>query len=455
MRKIYNYIGLSLLIVVMALVQAGCSADDFTSPNEGGIPLASEYEDAIQIDVDQTTNKVNFTFNGKGVMPVWIFDGKTYSSSFSIKEKYYRKAGDYTVDVKIANANGMSDGTITKTFHIDKTIMNGFGGFVYDSDFNMWRKATIEKPTFWYAPGWSQIADPAYTLSDGSYIVSLPEATTDTWQAQMMLLTDMSSQADKHYDFSVIFTSTKDHPHVMVKLVDSTNDEVYFFAETIKLTADEPVTFWKSDMAGLDIAKLKLVLDFGGNAAGTDVSIESIVFKDHANDDGTEIPDEEMVQEPNWVDVESADNLWYGMKFTNTFYYAPGWSQLPDPALTVSGTEYSIEFPSATTDQWQNQVTFVTNSLATISSENYDFRVTLKASNAIKGVTLKLAQEDNDDVFLFLKNADLAAGDDVIVKVINTEGVDITKGKLVFDFGGNPDNTSVVIKDIILQKHKD
>lgn len=455
MKNIFNYLKASFLTATMVLgLLSSCSPDDFASPNEAGIPLAADYAEAIQIHVDQETNWVTFSFNAKSVMPVWIIDGKSYSSVFNM-ERYYRKAGEYSVEVKIANANGISDGAITKTFTIEKTIMSGFGGFVYDSDFNLWKKATIADPTFFYAPGWAQIADPAYSFDGTTYTVSLPEATTETWQAQMLIDTDMRSDAATNYDFSAILTATQDHPNVMVKLVDSSNDEIFYFAETIKLTANEPVCFWKSDMPGLDIAKLKLVFDFGGNAAGTEVTIENIVLKDHANDDGTVIPEIPQEPEPNWSDVNSDDNLWKGAAFTNTFYYAPGWAQIADPELKIEGTVYSLEFPSATTDQWQNQVTFVTEGLATTSAENYDFRVVLHASNEVKGVTIKLAQNDNDDVFLFLERVDLTAGEDVIAKVINADGVDITQAKIVFDFGGNPANTSVQIKDIILQKHLD
>lgn len=464
MKNIYSYIRVALLIVTVTFCFASCSTEDFPSLNEAGIPLVTDYEDAIQIEVDQTTNYVTFSFNGKGVTPVWIIDGKTYSSAMSMK-KYYRKLGDYNVDVKIANANGMSDGIITKTFHIDKTIISGFGGFVYDSPFNIWKSATISAPTFWYAPAWGQIADPTYTLSDGTYTVSLPQATTDTWQAQMALGTNFGSSADKEYDFSVIFTSTKDHPHVMVKLVSSTDDAVFYFAETIALTANEPICFWnkKGPMAGIDIANLKLVLDFGGNAAATDITIESIVFKDHANDDGTVVPEPETEEpeepEHNWVDVNSTDNLWHGVNFTPWFYYAPGWSQLPDPAFTVNGREYTVVLPSASLDHWQAQVHLTADKLATTSTENYDFRVVLNASTDVNKATIKLVQVGggtvNDAIFVFTEQFDLKAGKDKVATVINAKGVNITQAKLVFDFGGNPDNTTVVIKDVILQKHRE
>ena len=59
----------------------------------------------------------------KAAYPIWIFDGTTYSTTNGLK-KIYAVAGDYTVDVKIGNANGISDGVITKTFHVDNTIMD-------------------------------------------------------------------------------------------------------------------------------------------------------------------------------------------------------------------------------------------------------------------------------------------------------------------------------------------
>lgn len=158
MKKIYKQISGALLMLTLILNITACSPESFTSPNEAGIPVVSDYEDCIRIDVNQETNYVTFSFQGqKGVMPIWIIDGKNYSSSFNMT-KYYRKAGDYSVEVKIANSNGVSDRAITRNFHIDKTIMTGFGGFDPESNFNIWRTATISEPTFWYAPGWSPIA---------------------------------------------------------------------------------------------------------------------------------------------------------------------------------------------------------------------------------------------------------------------------------------------------------
>lgn len=458
MKKIFYHLGGIVLAAAMAGSFSACSPEEFGSPKEAGIPVASDYEEAVRIEVDQETNYANFYFDSKqGVMPVWIIDGKNYSTDFTMS-KYYRKAGDYSVEVKVANSNGVSDGTLYKTFHIDKTKMTGFGGFVYDSEFNMWTKATVEAPTFYYAPGWAQIADPAYTLTDGAYVVTLPAATTDTWQSQMALVTDMSTSADKHYDFSVILTSTTDHPHVTVKLTDATDDGKFYFEGKVALTANEPLCFWKSDMEGLDIASLKLVFDFGGNAENTEITVESVVLKDHANDDGTEVPVVDDTPEPVWVDVNSDENLWKGAEYNMFFYYAPGWAQIADPGMTVDGTKYIFALPEATNERWQAQCVFETSNVSTSAADEYDFKVTITSNTDLPAVTVKLCAmgEEGDGIIIFNEeNVSITAETPTVVKAIKKAGVDIEAAKLVFDFGGNPAGTEVQVENIILQKHKD
>lgn len=461
MKKIFYSLEGVMLAAAMAWGFSACSPEEFGSPKEASIPVVSDYEEAVRIEVDQETNYAHFHFDSKpGVMPVWIIDGKSYSTDFSVS-KYYRKAGDYNVEVKVANANGVSDGSVYKTFHIDKTKMTGFGGFVYESEFNMWTKATVAAPAFWYAPGWNQIADPAYSLADGTYVVTLPAKTTDQWQAQMSMTTDINTAADKHYDFSVILTSTTDHPHVMVKLVDPGDDDIFYCAETVALTANEPLCFWKSDMEGLDITNLKFVFDFGGNAENTEITIENIVLKDHANDDGTVVPEVDDTPEPVWVDVNSDDNLWKGAQYEMAYFYAHGddWQAYPEnPGMTVEGTKYTFTLPNESDLPWQAQCTFVTTNVTTSAAEEYDFKVTITSTTDLPGVTVKLcsAGEGGDDIFIVNnEKVPVPADTPTVIKGIKKAGQDIAAAKLVFDFGGNPANTEVSVENIILQKHKD
>ena len=604
---------------MVAIVFAACSPEAFPSVSEGGIPVASSYENAVEILVDQETNQVTFNLNGKGCMPVWVIDGKTYSTVNGLK-KIYTKAGDYTVDVKIANANGISDGTFTKTFHVDNTIVdftkyitflsggtskewmvakdvaghlgcgdtgtdglgwysatpgekaafglyddiltfdskknytynpgeggtifvntgcsifsefnsndgkdfmatvseqkvaydfdvvgddlyitfpsqtlfpyiandeiyqtprykvlsmdtkkmelvsdNGaiawhyiltcdntetFTGFKYDHDCNMWKSAMVAEPTFYYAPGWSQVADPEYTHNGSTYKVTLPVATTETWQSQMVLASDVTTNSATTYDFSVILTSSKNHGNVTVKLVDSTNDGTYYFEEHVKLNAYEDYVFYQSDMPGLDINTVKVVFDFGGNEADTEITIKNIVVKEHSCDDGTVLPTEEPEPDVTWT-PDGAANFWNGATITNEFYYAPGWSQIADPGFEANGNIYKVTLPEATTDQWQAQVKFLTN-MQTSADKTYDFRIIMNSTQDIKGATVKLVQHGDDNTFYFVEKVELKAYTDITFQQVSLAGLDMSAVDLVLDFGGCPANTEVTISGIILQEH--
>ena len=611
MKRIYSYLA-SLLILLLAFT--ACSPEDVMHPSEAGLPLAADID--VDITVDQTINQVTFTMNNKGCMPVWIFDGKTYSTVNGIS-KIYGKAGTYTVDVKVANANGISDGVVTKSFTIDNSIVDftsyikkmagdttkawmiakkesghlgcgpsgtdgtewysaspnekaafglyddvvtlgadksyvynpGAGGTVFvnsgctvfsefntndGSDFmatvaeqttnydfdivgddvfvtlpsktlfpyianddiyntprykivsltatkmeliadngtiawhyilvsgeetkpagydpdhacNMWKTATFTN-SFYYAPGWSQIADPTIEANGNSYKITLPTATTDQWQAQVFFNTDMATNAANHYDFSATFNSTEDHKSVMVKLYKKGDDNVLYFAETISLKAYEEYAFIKTNLPGIDMDNVNLVLDFGGNAAGTVVTVSRVVLKEHDCDDGTVIeePEEDNV---NWL-PDSNCNMWKTATYTNFFYYAPGWSQIADPVLTANGNSYKIALPTATSDQWQAQVHFKSD-LATNGATKYDFRCILNSTQDIKGVTIKLAKEGDDNTFYFTKRVDLAAYVDNVFKMPAMDGIDMEKVNLVFDFGGNPADTEVTVSSIILKE---
>src|SRR5574344_515919 len=453
MKNKFKYLGMATFTV---LTFAACSPESFSSPDENGIPLAENYADSVHVTVDQSLNKVYLAcHDAPGIRHFWIIDGKKYTTD-TYDTLTYKTAGDYYVEAKFMNDNGISNGTIKKTFHIDKDA--GFNGFVYDSDYNLWKKATITGPTFWYAPGWAQIADPAYQTIDKGYSVSLPTATTDQWQAQMKFATNISTSSSKSYDFSIILTSSKNHPGVTVKLDDVKSDKSYYFQEKVALKAGESTCFYKSDMKGIDINNVELVLDFGGNEAGTDISIEKVVLKDHANDDGTVVP--EPVDNTDWADLNSDDNLWKsvnGGAYTTYFYYAPGWSQITDPVLTDDKKgNYTLTLPTATSAQWQAQYHQI-STLALSASETYDFQCTLTSSTDVKGVTVKPSDTQDDNNYLFVKNVDLVAGEKKVVKMSNVKcaKADMVASKLVFDFGQNPDNTVVQISNIILQKHKE
>ena len=153
-----------------------------------------------------------------------------------------------------------------------------------DATWNKWLNKNLLSMSYYYAPGWSQIADPGFADNGDNYVITLPEATTDQWQAQVAFHTDMTSSADKTYDFQVVLNSTLDHPGVTIKLVLSgggDNDNIYYFADRHPLTAYEDYVYRMENMPGIDMDKISLFFNFGGNAAGTEVTVSNVLFQEH------------------------------------------------------------------------------------------------------------------------------------------------------------------------------
>lgn len=449
------------------VLMTSCSEDDYYNVDINGVPEASAYADNVVITVDQETNTAYFEFTGKGVYPVWIIDGKTYSSNMSFN-RYYRKAGDYSVELKVGNGNGISNGTIEKTFHIDKTKMNGFGGFVYESDFNLWTKADRHINSFFYAPGWAQLPDPAHSFDGDTFSLTLSEATTDQWQAQAHIGTDICLPQGEHYDGSVIFTATQDINNITLKIHPEGDDDdthSFFMQQKINLTAGEPTAFFFSDLeAAVDMNNLVFTFDFGGNPAGIEITAENMVLKKHSDDDGTVLPEIPTEPEPVWVDWASADNLFWNITCTPSFYYAPGWSQIADPGFTDGGDgSYSFSLPSATFERWQAQCALNTNIVIENPEQEYDFMCMVESNVDLAAVMFKLVETNYDDTdegkrdsnFFFAEEKPVPAGTTKIwfSKVKAPEAMHAVS--MFFDFGGNPDGTEVKVSKIILQKHHD
>ena len=335
--------------------------------------------------------------------------------------------------------------------HIDA---GGSGEVTFDPDGaeNFWNTANTTEMTYYYAPGWAQIADPGFTASGNNYTISLPEATTDQWQAQVCFAnTGMAATVDKTYDFYLLINSTQDHPCFTIKLTQNDNDNVFFFADRHELTAYEDYVYKVVGMPGIDASNLKLVLDFGGNAAGTEVVVKDIIFRESqapagGGDDGS--------GDDSTMDPTSPDNLWLSMTVEEMFYYyAPGWAQIANPELTQNGNSYTISLPEATTDQWQAQVAFRTT-MSSAADKTYDFYCVVNSTQDINGATIKLVKTGDDNTFYFADRHNLVAYEDYVYKVTDMAGIDMEKISLFFDFGGNPAGTEVTVKDIIFQEHK-
>jgi hypothetical protein len=351
-----------------------------------------------------------------------------------------------------------------------------FNGFKANSDFNMWKKATFTND-FYYAHGdsWEQNPQPIgfETVSENNYKITLPCESNMQWQAQVKFFTDMSSTAANNYDFSAILTSTNDIKGVTVKLVlhgGGDNDNVYYFADRIDLDAGDSYVFWKSDMPGIDMDKVDLVLDFGGAPAGTEVEVKNVVFKNHADDDGTVLPDpngggggEEA--KVDW-DATSGANLWKAVEDESAFisvtpWFADGnWTKIGDPSWNHEKGVWSLTIPEGMGgSQWQGQFP-INTSLTASMSKKYNFYLVLEADQDLSGVTIKLTETDeadgtkHDDNFFFADRHDVKAD---VPFVYKAEGVTLPKNdahalSLFFDFGGSPIGANIKISKIYFEE---
>ena len=343
-----------------------------------------------------------------------------------------------------------------------------FTGFDANSDFNMWKGIT---PTmeFWYAPGWAQIADPEFKDAGNDYTITLPEATTDQWQAQVKFHTDLTTSAANNYDFSAVFNSDKDLNGATVKLVLDGDDGVFYFTDRIDLKAGQDYIFWKSDMPGIDMPKVMLVLDFGGCQAGTTVNVSNIVLKDHANDDGTKLPDV-TPDNPDQADVDwdvnSSTNLWAPVESGDAFinvtpWFADnGWSQIGAPEWSHDNGVWTLTIPEGMGgNQWQGQFP-INTTLTAAQSKKYNFYCVVEADQDCNGVTIKLTETDeadgtkHDGNFFFADRHDVKAD---VPFVYKAEGVSLSQNdahalSLFFDFGGSPIGTNIKISKIFFEE---
>ena len=314
---------------------------------------------------------------------------------------------------------------------------------------NLWLSMNVEEMFYYYAPGWNQIDNPETSVNGNSLTVSLPEATTDQWQAQVAFRTDLSSQAGKKYDFNCVVQSNNDLPGMTIKLTKTGDDNTFYFADKHVIKAYEDYVYVVDGMDGIDMEKISLFFDFGGNPAGTEVTIKDIVFREHVESGNAGGGSGDTVIDPN-----SPDNMWLSMSVEEMFYYyAPGWNQIDNPETEVNGNSLTVTLPEATTDQWQAQVAFRTN-LSSQAGKKYDFYCVVQSNNDLPGMTIKLTKTGDDNSFYFADKHVIAAYEDYVYQVVGMDGIDMEKISLFFDFGGNPAGTEVTIKDIYFAEHK-
>lgn len=342
-------------------------------------------------------------------------------------------------------------------------------GFDANSDFNLWKGITPEM-SFYYNPdpGWGNEQTAAFAAlfkgGNNDYSITVPDQCYADWQAQVHFHTNLVTTPGTNYDFSIILQSDADIDDVIVKLTNEA-DNAAMIDEKVSLKAGQEYVFWKSNLEGVELNTVKLVLDFGHAKGETHISASNIVLKDHANDDGTIVPGggggESSV---TWVDVNSADNL--GRDFntigTMEFWWADGgWQQIGNPKFSYNNGVYTIIANDATAAEWQAQNSIHHAQLNIEPGQLYDVRAKIESSEDLGRFTFKICDEgDDDNTLIYNGSLSLKAGENYVefigVKAQkNGEDTGFGEAKLFVDLGGCPAGLQIDLSEIIVQKHQE
>ena len=451
-------------VLMAGAMMTACSPESFDGANPNGIPEVNGVD--FNISVDQETNQMIATYTPQpGTYPVWILNGNTYST---LQEVGYNnpEAGTYTIDMKIGNRNGFSQGTIKKTFTFNETKID------YSADFRRitgkeWRIANKEVAHMGCGPAgttgtewWS--AQPNDKKDFGVY----DDRITFTADNRKGGTYTYNAGADgmTYVNWGTSFNPTGAEPDVDVALGNQTSTwsfEVYDWEDAegnvtkqtyIQLGKNTLFPYISSNaqyenpkfrIETLTATKMVLVYD----APDRSIAWRFIL---------TSAADERLVEEQGF-DANSDFNLWKGMTPEATFYFAPNWS--PDRTAEMQatyndkGNDYTVTVPDAAFDRWQAQMHLHTTGLETSAANHYDFSCIFVADADIDGVTVKVTNEADNEAIIDVDNISLKAGKEYVFWKSDIEGKDLSPVKIVFDFGHATGATNISISNIVLKDH--
>ena len=461
MKNLFKYTMGALMAGVM---MTACSPDKFDGADPNGIPSLSGAD--FNMTVDQETNQMIATFTPQaGTYPVWIINGNTYST---LQEVGYQnpEAGTYTIEMKLGNRNGFSQSTISKTFTFNETKID------YSADFRRlcgkeWRIANKEQGHLGCGPAgtaatewWSaapndkkdfgvyddRITFTADTRKGGSYTynagadgntyvnkgVTKWNTQNDDADVDVAVGNQTSSWSFEIYDWEDAEGNVTKQTYI--QLADNTAFPY--------ISSDAQYENPKFRIETLTATKLVLVYD----APDRGIAWRYIL---------TSAPDERLVEEQGF-DANSDFNMRKGITPNATFYFNPGWATERtgemEAGYTGGNNDYTVTVPDACSDRWQAQFHLHTD-LNLKAGTNYDFSVIFNADKDIDGVTVKLTDEADADAIIDVADVNLKAGQDIVFWQSDIAGKDLSKVKLVFDFGHATGATKINVSNVVIKDH--
>lgn len=323
-----------------------------------------------------------------------------------------------------------------RKFLLSLAVMATLGTAMGVAQENLWLNANPTKASVYYAPGWTESTNYKWDLTADGITVELKDATSDRWQAQFPIETTLAVTADKAYNFSFDIVSNNEFT-ALVKFTQNGDDNNYSVLAELPLKANETLHFSKT-FSDANIDPVKVFFDFGFNPANTNITVSNISLVE---------TEKIVITEPE------GPNLWENVELTlGEPYYAPDWNPSTNyTAEITSAGNVSIELNDATFATWQAQFPVFTNLKLQAGTEYY-FGCEIRSNTEFIGHA-KFMQKADDNLFVVDENINLEAKVNEF-KVI-FDGKDINELELLFDFGGNPELTSLLIRKFVLKVNGD
>ena len=464
MKTINKFIGFGAMAGLLAGM-ASCSPEDINYPSQAGVPQASDYQ--IGISVDELNNvELNILDkngnNAVGVYPIWYVNNSERPSTALTYHDLITIAGEYPVEMKVGNANGVSEGSVNGVITIDRTIFD-FTPYMRALTNDATKEWAVdgtkqgnmgcgpaENPTEWWSGG------PGAKEAEGVYANTLTFGDTGK-ETEGTYVFDPGTAGTFYVNtgvnalpgYKVNNPGNGEDFRVDCGVVNSTFSLVPQGANLyLELPADTPFPYVPSEAAfanprsritSFSTREIILVQDLDG------ISWQYIIApKADAVQDVTTTGFKYDFEHNLWKDAE--------VRVASTWFADGNWGELPNqPDVTLTPTK-GIKFHTPADmgpDQWQGQVHVETN-IEVHSGVTYDFSCNVNVPKA-GAVTVKVQKLGDDETFFVADRVDVEA-DGSIVWFTDMEGFDGTL-KIAFDFGGYGD-CDIEVDNIVFKEHQ-
>lgn len=154
-----------------------------------------------------------------------------------------------------------------------------------DSDQNLWKGTNFSIETWTSGEDWSgSTAEPTIEREGDAIMFTYTEAPgTLQWNAQVKLISDLTLDASKSYDFRVTLGSTANLKDATIKLTTKDDDGIFYVDSRVNLYANGDIPFGFANLTGKQLADVKIVFDFAGIAQDATVTVKDIIIQEHKN----------------------------------------------------------------------------------------------------------------------------------------------------------------------------